>query len=427
MPAILSNGYRAVKADLSDAAEWRRLFGLDGGSAPPSIAELYRRVPVVRRCADIRARACAAVPWGIYADGGKEPLWTDLDASEPPDRFAFLRGWDTHRYRQALSVVLTGAAYNLKLRDGKGPAGFQYLDPHTIEPKYNVRGLGVESFKRKINRTDGGYREEVLSVDDVLYVWEYDPWTEIGPGSSDGECARTAAAVVDALASFADMHLRRGAVRGHLVRVPPGTQPAERERVQDWIERKLTGKNKAPMTVVNADAFDLQEYGEKLSELTDTEMSDDVRRAVADAFGVPFEMIDGDANNYATASVFESFFFENKALPDAERLFESWNEQVLAPLNLAVYAEPERAPSRMMRQLEMGDKIKDLTGRAVLTVEEGRLMMGYPDEPEAGELFIPEPPVVAGPPDRKPRAGSAREQAEKALLARYGQVPGWTA
>lgn len=394
-PAVKAEGgiSLGVDAEATDLTSW---LGLAGGSGVAGIQTLYRHVGFFRRCVDLRARYVAAVPWEILR--GEEPVWNSADGDQAPDGFEFLGGFDGLRFQQAVSLALCGEAYHRKLTNGLEPTGYQYLNPETITPKYDSDGLS--HFERILNGHIYRYEPET-----VLHVWGFDPWVEIGPGSPAGNGARVNAAALKALAEFVERYMRRGALKNVVLSVPRGTTEPERSRLKD-LWRKIGGgsKNAGEAMVVEAESVGVSVVGDGLSDLDNEPLTNTEKRSVADAFGVPASVVLPGAANYATAQQDVMNFLESVVVPEARSLARAWNAQVFAPLGLRLRMQPERMEAYQTTQLEQAKAVRELVGRPILSVEEGRELLAMPREID-GELYTAPTPTVGGPSgDRDPEA-----------------------
>lgn len=385
-------------------------------SGVATIQTLYRHVGFFRRCVDTRARYIAAVPWEILR--GEDPVWNSTDGDQAPDGMAFLDGFDGLRFQQAVSLALCGESYHRKLSNGLEPTGFQYLNPTTVEPKIGADGL--DYFERTIKGHI--YRYE---VETVLHTWGFDPWVEIGPGSPEGDGARVNAAALKAMGEFVERYMRRGALKNVVLSVPRGTAEPERNRLKD-LWRKIGGgsKNAGEAMVVEAESVGVSVVGDGLSDLDNEPLTNTEKRSVADAFGVPASLVLPGAANYATAQQDVMNFLEAVVVPEARKLARAWNAQVFAPLGLTLRMQPDRMEAYQTAQLEQAKAVRELVGRPILSVEEGRELLGM-DRDVDGELYTAPAPAFGGSPAGGPagdRAAEASPDGTAKTLAVLGSV-----
>jgi hypothetical protein len=111
------------------------------------------------------------------------------------------------------------------------------------------------------------------------------------------------------------------------------------------------------------------------------------------ALGVPPTVLDSTSANYATASSEMIGFYVNTIFPECAMIEEAANEQFFEPLGLRFVFDVELHEIMQSIQLAQADGVVTLTGKPVLTVDEGRAMLGYEEMDEAqAEEMKPEAP-----------------------------------
>lgn len=364
----------SIDGPVTDVAAW---LGADSTTSKAAIRVLYHEVGFVRKMAALRSSTVAGVPWEISRKD--KPIFTSED-DRAPEELKWLSGMTDILYRQNHSTILQGASYERIL----GEEGFRYMKPETIEPIWNKTTGELVRFDRQLNST-----KEQLDVETVLYCWPFDPWVEQGPTIAEAEAMRTNASVVGQLSQFADKYLRRGALKNVIFNVPTGTSTEEKGRLKKLFDGLWGGsRNAGKAVVVEAGAVDATVIGDGLSDLGDMALTGTEKKGIADAFQIPHSIALDDAANFATAGQSDLRFLESVVIPDARKIRNAWNKQVLEPLGLWMTLRPDKIRAFQAAKLEQAEAAQRLVGRPIWTVEEGREFSGAPKEME-GELFVP--------------------------------------
>lgn len=409
MPRILSLRPRetaagSVKATLADADGWRDLFGLDDRRAETlAPARQWQLVSFVRRCISVRARAAAAVPFGLYPEGETDPqaaLYTEAD--EPPPGYAALEGLREARWRAESSFALSGACYFVILRDlpGRGRRlsadnplgrfkGLQYCAPGTVEPR--ITPQGIQGFYRTVNGSRVPYDAEAM-----LHAYVPDPFAEIGAGTSDAHAAGTPAQVLSALQGFLADHLSNGLTKMTVLTGAEGAhltlEQAEQAKEKWWHFLTRRGSRTEGPPVL--DGLTPTVIGEGVKELDDASLTEGQQKAIAAAFGVPHSVVMSDAANYATAAVDERAFLLQTVFPQARLFADALNRQVLSGYGLHLRLHPERHEVMQQYELETAGAVQKLVGRPVLSLNEGRALIGK-EAVEGGDEIATNAPATA--------------------------------
>lgn len=413
VPALFIGGGRApVKATLDfDALPMTTLgWGLDVDGNPvglgardgkrmdPQVA--WSRQGWFRKCADVRAKAVSSLPWAIYPEG-TEPgdyeraIYTSEDVAPPPELEA-LRDFDLSLYLTEAALSLVGKAYHLIDRPDQRNRGrlgrmaaLQWVHPLLMREKYG-RG-GVTQFLRTVNGVDTPYDPEA-----VVAVYQPDPFREIGPGSSDGMAASVNAAALDSLARFVSRYLDGGLIKQTVLTVDQEyVDPEQKAQLESWWRKFITRGNAGDAKVLSGKVHP-HVIGDGLGDLSDEKLTNEQREATAAAFGIPFSVMMANAANYATAEVEERGFLMRTVVPQARIAERSFNRQLLMAYGLALRFEPERTEIMQRFELEKAEKVHAVVGAPVLTIDEGRRLLGYePMEPDQ----MPQP---AAPPNQAP-------------------------
>ena len=305
----------------------------------PDAFELFKSVPWLWRCVELRANAVAAMPFRIVAGD------TDADDFDNSDDYQNALGWlpDPRRLLWLTEAALTcfGSAYWWQERNRIVITGMRYIRPDTIEPQIDET-KGLTGFKRNING-----RQVDVPVKSLVYFWLPDPWVELGPPQSSPAMAALAAAnVLNNLDKFSAAYFARGAIKATLLAVSGAPIASERDKLKSWWRDVVSGiKNAFATEIVNADHVSPVVIGEGLKELSNADLTDEKRQDIATALGVPMSVIFSDgAGGLGGGGVVaqdDKHFYEKTIIPQCQIIAAVLNAQILQPLGLRLTFTPE--------------------------------------------------------------------------------------
>lgn len=351
----------------------------ESGQPPMDIRAAYSKESWYRRCVDILANTLAGMPWEIVRNAS-----VVLQSGEPPEGEWEWFDPDDYLYRTGASMATAGAAYwqkqgnlndDMAYRNTAAIDGLHYYNPLTIKPHYKDDEYGPDDhgnfqyFKRNI-----GKREFYIDRRAVLHTFQPDPFTEQGPGVSDGQAAKMQAQILHDLGTFTSDQLRSGLPKKVVfVADKDARQPSEDQlkKWQRWIQRHLLGSSGTPPEVMQG--LDTKEIGSDLADLHSEAITKDAREAIASAFGIPHSLIMSNAANFATAQADQLNFYLTKIIPQSRIVAAALNRQLFTPLGLRFQFRPERLEVMQAYELEKAQGLVALTGnKPILTQDEAR-------------------------------------------------------
>ena len=284
---------------------------------------LRRKVGLVHRCIDIRRNSIVTVPWQIENASG-EAIWSNVgDDERVPAALKGFERWPTLLSLTEAALCIGSQAY----WQIDGAAAPKWLAPPTMTPEWDVNS-GLGGFTRRL-----GARRIPMPVEDVLYIWRQDPMHETAPAPPPLEAAAAAAGVGYGRDVFAAKYFSRGAIKATILAVAGNAPQTERDKLESWFNRFLSGVSGAFRTkVLNMDAITPVVLGEGLEALADAGLDESIANGITIALGVPLTMLQGDAANYATAGVNLSGFWKHTILPDCDLIADAVNTALLEPL-----------------------------------------------------------------------------------------------
>lgn len=418
---IQLNGKGGVKSTPIPIEDWtwaRALAGQDANKLP----QLYATVDWMFRCVALVSGAVMATPYTIAPIGGEPVYDSDKDDIYPPTVEAY-ESLDGELGKLAASYVLQGRAYMLRQKRRGIPVGLRYLDAQTIYPMINAAGLA--GFERMMSN---GVRER-LPADDILYFWYPDPGVELGePLAYPGKAAMRAAGVQSNLDEFLAAYFQRGMIKATLFMSKGVLVEAERQRLKTWWQRAATGiKNAFATEVIDGDSAEVIQIGDGIGELGNVGLTQEKREAISTAFGVPHSLVMSNAANYATAEQDVLNLYQNTIIPLCDQMQRALNAQIFRPLGLWFKFEYGRVESVQKSELAKAAMVQALVGKSVLTVNEGRELLGYDPVDGGDEIVQPVPQELAGQggqllPKPKAPGGNAPDIAQDMKALEYQRL-----
>jgi HK97 family phage portal protein len=324
-------------------------------SNPPTqkAAMLYRTIPTLFRGVTIIGDTVTKVPFAVYR--GDEEVdtsssWENKAGYFPNPRKAIKltsQALDRH-----------GRAYWLKAKNRGGVVKeLKWLTPTSITPIFSQTTGELEKFER--STADG--RTIVYKPDDIVYFWLEDPDVEQGPPLSwPCKSAEQAAGVLHNLDEFINTYFKSGAIRPAMLLAKGFPPEEEKERVENWFKSMMTGiRNARRAKVFSADSIEYQQIGDGLDQLQNQELTEDQRKDVSLALGIPQTILFANSANYATSQTDWLNFHEVTIIPRCEFIAEVFNDQLLkadglemrfTPEGLDIYREDENARASALVQ-----------------------------------------------------------------------------
>ena len=355
---------------------------LTGGSSAKTTEGAYAAVPLLYRAVMLRAQSIAAVPFFVF-DGEDAVDWP------------FEEDYSELVFMIELALMLKGAAYILKIRDGMDIVRLKWMNPITMNWAW------IEESKRKNPET--GMVEDVPAHNE--YTQEigdktYGPWTDddiisfrepsitsdVGPGLAPAEVALTASKLRLNIDEFAAAFFEHGGQPVTLLTTESKMSDTERDRAEMFFKRTVTGVRNAFRTLFLRAKIDAKVLTPELKSMAMDELT---KRSVLDigaALQVPRSLLESDAANFATSQTDLQMFWDmtvRPRLPMYQRrinksLFGNIREDYrleYAPENLAIYQEDE---------VKRSGALVNLTNAGV-GLDQAMLMLGYDPSENAAE------------------------------------------
>lgn len=324
----------------------------------------YRFVPVFFRAIDIRASAIARMPLQVVNAAGTVVQQTGDVATLLDTVRALL-------YLTEASIVLTGRAYWLLERNTFGRNETpRWLVPNSVEPQYDPE-QGLTSFARRV-----GSKTIRLALDDMIWWWSPNIEAESGPGPGAGARALAAATALRNQDLYVANYFSKGALKTPIVKYRGNPTDGERNRLRAFF-KGLMGLRRAFEPEVFNEDVSFETLGDALNDTVNPALTDQTRADVLMALGVPHSLVLANAANYATAQQDYLSFYTLTIIPEMDSLILPPLNRWLAGRGLRVVGDYAALEVLQAQQLTQAQAVTQLVGRPILTVDEGRRLIGY--------------------------------------------------
>ena len=204
----------------------------------------YAIVPFIRRAVRLRANAVARVP--VTLQRGSR------DISKRPEYQALMGCLTDLIWRTEFALCLS--PYGAYWRRSANAIGLnptpEWLLPHACWPFItSENGLKYVRYVHPWGVANAGHIEQ-LALDDIVYFWLPSIERATWPGVPPGQTALAAGSALYNSDAFVANFYRRGAIKGVLLTVPPGTAELERNKLKHWWNQIFAGVANAWRSVV---------------------------------------------------------------------------------------------------------------------------------------------------------------------------------
>lgn len=334
----------------------------------PSVGTLYSNVPWLYRGVNAICNSLVTMPHALHKvnEDGEEVDVEILDFEIPLDDLLDIF---------CGQLLFFGAAYGVVESNKYGIArNFRPYDPKTITPQFDDE-QGFTGVKRSAN----GKEYIITTEQGLFYTWLPNRNGETGAGVSPVMAALAAAGVLHNIDLYAEMYFKNGAVNPTLLSIDGGiTDKSDRERLQAWYKRMLSGVRKAFGIELISGKITATTIGYALKDLATTELSMSKREDVSTALGVPQTLLFSNAANYATASQDDLHFYDKTIKPFAFRLQNALNKQVYQPLGYFLKFHPERMAIYQELKAREASGVVELYTARIVTLNETRERLELP-------------------------------------------------
>lgn len=352
---------------------WRVISGQPEGHNGDTLTA-YTVVPIVYRCARLRAKSVQSMPLALYK-GGK-------DISDSDEGIVELARIRQLLYLLELSLTIYGRGHAIKERGMLTRVErLRWVASPGITPQYDAV-KGISGYARG---------SVVLPVDQVLSVWFQNPSVDIGPDVSPAAVALRAAGVLDNIDSFLERFFDGGAIKATLLQISGNVAEPEKKKLEAWWKKALSGVKNAFNAAAVSAAVTPVPIGDSIKDTVNVQLNDSKLSDVLTAMEVPASLVLANAANYATATQDAKNFYSQCIIPEAQLIIDELNK-FYAVQGLEIWLLPERLEVFQQAELDKAKALKDVTGVPVLTQSEARQRLSLPplapDSVEANRLEL---------------------------------------
>src|SRR3990167_3218937 len=326
------------------------------------------------------------------------------------------------------ALTMTGRAYLFRERNQAMTTALRYILPSSVTPQIDEE-KGLTGFVRPVKGVQKKY-----TVEDIVYFFLPDPYVEVGPAKSyPAQAAANACGVLLNIDVFAAGFFERGAIKAMLLTVKGIPVEAERQKLEAWWKRVVSGvKNAFGAKVINAEAVTPVVVGEGIKELESTTINEEKREDIAIAVGIPMSILFANAANYATSQQDELNYLTKTVVPECEFIASILNEQIFAKLGLRfeflpetldAFSEDENARAASLKQMvdagipllmaldllgfELSDEQRtELEAEKIAKEERAKEMAENLSKQQAKPSFAPQPGQQPPPPEGPPNGSN---------------------
>lgn len=393
---LTAQGVKSIPLHAWPAEAFTSILG-DNVPAAADPLTYYESVPWLYRGVNARADAVASIPH-CFMQGDKE----DEDYKLP------FRLNLRHLLNEIEGdLTLYGAAY-IWLDAGQRRVEkrqIRRLVPSSIKPIIDKQD-GLVGFKRRI-----GSEEHTFSKQEIAHIWLPNRRKELGPGMPPGQAALRAAGVLRYLDQFLEKFFEQGTIAPVIIGVDEGTQQADVDRLESWLQRRIAGiRNAFGMIAVRGGVNPQPLMQTDLDKLAVEALNTQKREDIATALGVPHSLLFSNAANYATAHQDALNWYDMTIVPEGERIEHESNTQIFEPLlDVSLRMKPDRLEMYQAREAEKAYALLGFYQNRIITKNEIRQQAGFDPLPDGDDF---EEPVTVTPPEPARAAESEQDGSE---------------
>ena len=330
-----------------------------------STIEAYSKSPLLYRAVNLRCDAIATVPYRVERDGQLSDWYFKTPLP------SLLR--DTER-----SLLLTGAAFWLKLMKGKVLVGFQLLNPATVrvipsnEP-YNP----IEPYKSYSYEQTIGTKTWKYTSNQIIYFREPSFTDEVGHGLASSEVAMQVSQLDYYQQRFMTAFFEGGAQPVTIMSMPTDTSRDELDRFKkDWTSRFNGVVNSFKTAFVRGGEIKPTVITPPIKDLMLAEMSDRNISQMSMALSVPRTLLEANSANYATAQNDRTSFYRDTIVPRLTLYSQVINNQLFHDVGYELIFQPEAMDIFQVDEAQRATSLKTLT-EAGVPLNDAMIILGY--------------------------------------------------
>ena len=252
---------------------------------------VFSTVPLIYRAVRLRCNSLVQVPLYIYDDNDKVLKEYPFESTLPMLDWLWLN---------EAAILLKGASYTLRLSNKSSfPKGLQWLNPFTVEVK-QING------QLQFNQQTGGMRfpsKGYWTQNEMIYLREFNPSDDIGPGISPCEVALPNAQLMEYITRFAKHFFQYGAMPVTVASIPGNPIQAERERFETKLKQMITNVRNAFRVIATSGEVKFDKLTPEIDTMALEQLDIHAVNNIAWAFDIPKTLLTSDSANSATAGI----------------------------------------------------------------------------------------------------------------------------
>ncbi len=329
--------------------------------------DAYCRVPTLYRSVNLRADAISSVPYRIERRN-RTVDW--MFATTLPE---LMRNTE-------ISLLLTGAAFWLRIMKGNVLIGFQVLNPYTVQVDIDQKNINplnpVQSMT--FTQTINGQKVGKWTAEEIIYFREMSFSDEVRHGLPPVAVALQSSQLQYYQERFTSAFFEHGAQPVTIMSMPTDTSKEEMERFsKDWISKFVGGSVRAFRTAfVRGGDIKPTVVTPPIKDMMLPELQERAERNICKTLGVPITMLEASAANYATAQSDVMSFWRTTIIPRLGMYEQVINNQLLIPLGYKLVYTPEAMDVMQTDEAQRASALLALT-QAGVAVDYAMEILGY--------------------------------------------------
>jgi HK97 family phage portal protein len=314
--------------------------------------DAFSRVALIYRAVKLRCNTITRVPVYFYGGGDKE-----LEQYPFEDQLPF-SDW---LWLNEAALLLAGASYTVRLRNQYArEKGLQWLNPFTVKPEL-VNGKII------FTQTIEGQQKGKWGEDEIIYLREFSPLDDVGPGISATSVAAEDGRTLRAVSQFLGNFFESGAmpvtlltIKGLPAAAPQGAPAGERERIERFFKKMMTKVKNAFRVLAVGNDVDLKTITPLLNSFDIDKLDTHSIAGVAWAFDIPKSVLTSDSANYATATTEYEIYLRNTIIPRCN-FFEAKFNKFLSDYDCRIEFAPEEMLENQENEWRRAQSLKSMT------------------------------------------------------------------
>lgn len=409
MNIILSSGagLKSIPLNSLPPEAWTSLTG-QGSVEQSTILKRYEDVAWLNRGINIIADAVGSMPYCFYNKTEVDTLNDDVEPEEVIPEFAFDIDLPMFMNELAGDLTMFTGAYFFKGRNLINiTKTVRRLHPTTITPIYDeVKGL--IGFKRNVGATAKDY-----TLEEIGWIWRPNRAKELGGGTPPAAAALAAAGVLRTIDEYVHSHFTNGAMDVNIVGIEGNPPPAEVTKIDTWFKAMATGvRNAFGTRAMGGGKVTSVKLNSSMSELIICELSNEKRRDVSTALGIPQSLLFSDAANFATAHQDDLHFYDKTVIPLTTLIVGALNKHLFEPLGYKMVIKPNRLEIYQQLEAEKGGKLMILVNGGIMLPNEAREELDLEEVEGLDEVWLDKHAVIH-PPEPPPFAADGAPMGDK--------------